>query len=147
VKADYCRLNQMKAGNKLKFCRMSLEDAISKRREVQEFVSMVEVCCRGKSSFKDAFSLTYQGLPPSVWKNWESAIIHQIPEKGNQPLVSYRQGGDDFLLTDYGHGAFDLNYRCRAVALYQKLKENKGNVSFPKETHTGMACGNCKFSP
>ena len=30
----------MKAGNKLKFCRVSLEDAISKRREVEEFVSM-----------------------------------------------------------------------------------------------------------
>jgi urea carboxylase len=52
-----------------------------------------------------------------------------------------------FILIDYGHGAFDLNYRCRAVALYQKLKENKGDISFPKEMHTGMACGNCKFSP
>ena len=148
VKADYWRLGQMKAGNKLKFCRVSLEDAIARRREVEEFVGMVEACCLGKSSFKDAFPLKYQGLPPSVQsKNWGSAIIHQIPEKGNQPLVSYRQGGDDFILIDYGHGAFDLNYRCRAVALYQKLKENKGDISFPKEMHTGMACGNCQFSP
>jgi len=75
-------------------------------------------------------------------KDWGSAVIHQIPEKGNQPLVSYRQGGDDFILIDYGYGAFDLNYRCRAVALYQKLKEQKGDISFPDGMHTGMACGN-----
>jgi urea carboxylase len=146
VKAEYWRLGQMKAGNKLKFCRVSLEDAVAKRREVEEFVSMVETCCSGKSSFEDAFPLKYQGLPPSVQsKNWGCAVIHQIPEKGNQPLVSYRQGGDDFILIDYGHGAFDLNYRCRAVALYQKLKESKGDISFPKEMHTGMACGNCEL--
>ena len=145
VKADYWRLGQMKAGNKLKFCRVSLEDAIAKRREVEEFVGTVEACCRGKSSFEDAFPLKYQGMPPSVQsKSWGPAIIHQIPEKGNQPLVSYRQGGDDFILVDYGHGAFNLNYRCRAVALYQKLKDNKGDITFPKEMHTGMACGNCK---
>jgi hypothetical protein len=59
VKADYWRLGQMKAGNKLKFCRVSLEDAIAKRREVEEFVNMAEVCCRGKSSFEDAFPLMY----------------------------------------------------------------------------------------
>lgn len=145
VKADFWRLGQMKAGNKLKFCRVSLQDATAKRREVEEFVSIVQACCSGKSSFEDAFPLKYQGLPPSVKsKDWGSAIIHQIPENGNQPLVSYRQGGDDFILIDYGHGAFDLNYRCRAVALYQKLKENKGDISFPEGMHTGMACGNCE---
>lgn len=58
-------------------------------------------------------------------------------------FVSYRQGADDFLLIDYGHGAFNLNYRCRAVELYRKLKELKGGISFEKGTlHTGMACGN-----
>lgn len=148
VKADYWRLGQMKAGNKLKFVRVSLDDAIAKRREVEEFVSMVEACCRAKSSFEDAFPLNYQGLPPSAHsKSWGAAIIHQIPEKGNQPLVTYRQGGDDFILIDYGHGAFDLNYRCRAVALYQKLKANKGDITFPNAMHTGMACGNCKPHP
>ena len=35
-------------------------------------------------------------------------------------------------MIDYEYEAFDLNYRCEAVALYQKLKENKGDISFPK---------------
>lgn len=65
-----------------------------------------------------------------------------MEENGNQPLASYRQGGDDFILVDYGHGAFDLNYRCRAVALYQKLREASGDITFSSGLHTGMACGN-----
>ena len=148
VKADYWRLGQMKAGNGLKFRRVSLDDALAKRREVEEFLDMVKACCSGKSTWEDAFPLKYQGLPPSVKsQNWGSAVIHQIPEEGHQPLVSYRQGGDDFILIDYGHGSFDLNYRCRAVALYQKLKDARGEISFSNGMHTGMACGNCKFRP
>lgn len=142
IKADYWRLGQMKAGNTMRFNRVSLEDAIAKRREVEEFLTHVDRCCKGTASFEDAFPLRYQGLPPSSSRDWGSAIIHQIQEKGSQPLVSYRQGGDDFLLVDYGHGAFDLNYRCRAVALYKKLQEGTGDITFSSGLYTGMACGN-----
>lgn len=146
IKADYWRLGQMKAGNKLRFHRVSYEDAITKREEVENFLNRVHDCCsQGEgASFKDIAPLKYEGVPPSTEsKGWEPAIIHQIQEEGNQPLVSYRQGGDDFILIDYGHGAFDLNYRCRAVALYQKLRESTGEISFSNGAmHTGMACGN-----
>ena len=144
IKADYWRQGQMKAGNKLRFHRVSYQDAIAKRREVEEFLGSVAACCSGKMSFEDVPPVKYNGLPPSAdSKGWEKAVFHQIPEKGNQPLVSYRQGGDDFILIDYGHGAFNLNYRCRAVALYRKLKELKDDISFEKGAlHTGMACGN-----
>ncbi len=140
IKADYWRLGQMKAGNTMRFNRVSLTDAIAKRREVEEFLAYVDNCCKGRASFEDAFPLRYSGLPPSAeGGDWDSAIVHQIDEKGNQPLVSYRQGGDDFILIDYGHGAFDLNYRCRAVALYQKLREASGEITFSSGLHTGMA--------
>ena len=147
VKADYWRLGQMKAGNKLKFVRVSYDEAIAKRNEVEEFLEQIDKCCKGKANWDDTFPLNYDGQPPSA-KNADSrgkAVVHQIPEEKNkhQPLVSYRQGGDDFIIIDYGHGAFDLNYRCRAVALYDKLKANKGDISFASGAlHTGMACGN-----
>ena len=146
VKADFWRLGQMKAGNNLKFKRVSYEDAMAKRREVEEFVDQIDKCCNGNANWDDTFKLKYEGLPPSTKSSsWGNAIIHQIEEdiKAHQPLVSYRQGGDDFILVDYGHGAFNLNYRCRAVALYEKLKRSKGDISFSNGTmHTGMACGN-----
>ncbi|EHY53480.1 hypothetical protein HRR83_003686 [Exophiala dermatitidis] len=144
VKADYWRMGQMKAGNKLRFRRISYEDAIALRKEVESFLERIHEACNGKAKFEDISPLKYEGLPPSTQnKGWERAVIHQIPEKGNQPLVSYRQGGDDFILIDYGHGSFDLNYRCRAVALYRKLKEGRGEISFENGVlHTGMASGN-----
>lgn len=141
VKADFWRFGQMKAGNKLHFVRSSYADAIAKRKEVEEYLDKVDGACKGNGSFADIKPLSYDGLSPS--KQPEKAIVHQIPEKGNNPLVSYRQGGDDFILVDYGHGAFNLNYRCRAVALYRKLKELKGDISFDSGSiKTGMACGN-----
>ena len=147
VKADFWRLGQMKAGNKLKFVRVSYEEAIAKRKEVEEHLDQIDKCCKEEAGWEDTFPLNYEGLPPSA-KDVSSAgkaVVHQIPENksSHQPLVSYRQGGDDFLVIDYGHGAFDLNYRCRAVALYDKLKENKGGISFESGALlTGMACGN-----
>ncbi|KAK4949830.1 hypothetical protein LTR10_011672 [Elasticomyces elasticus] len=144
VKADYWRLGQMKAGNKLRFRRVSYQDAVAKRNEVEEFLTAVHEACNGKGSLEDISPVKYEGLPPSTTSNgWEKAVIHQIAEKGNQPLTSYRQGGDDFILVDYGHGSFDLNYRCRAVALYRKLKESSGDLSFSNGTMlTGTPCGN-----
>lgn len=87
-------MGQMKAGNKLRFHRISYEDAIAKRKAVEEFLDLIEKCCQGKSSFEDAFPLEYRGLPPSAEsKTWGQAIVHQIREEGSQPLVTYRQGG------------------------------------------------------
>ena len=141
VKADYWRFGQMKAGNKLKFVRASYDDAITKRKEVEKFLSDVAEACAAGGKFDNIESPSYDNMATS--QKTEKAIIHQIEEKGNSPLVSYRQGGDDFILIDYGHGAFNLNYRCRSVALYRKLKEQKGDISFTNGTlHTGMACGN-----
>ena len=143
-KAEFWRLGQMKAGNKLRFKRISYDDAITKRQEVEAFLDAIEACCKALSGFDMVKALEYGELPRSHnTMQWDLAIIHRIPEKGNQPLVNYRQGADDFILIDYGHGSFDLNYRCRAVALYRKLQELKGDVSFEQSTlHTGMACGN-----
>lgn len=144
VKADWWRMGQMKAGNKLRFHRVSYEDAIAKRKEIEDFINGVESCCQGQGKFENINPLNYKKLPPSAKnKTWEKAVVHQIEEKGNQPLVSYRQGGDDFLLVDYGHGSFNLNYRCRAVTLYTKLKEGKGKISFDDGgLFVCMPCGN-----
>ena len=140
-KADFWRLGQMKAGNKLKFHHVSYDDAIAKRKEVEDFLDTIDGCSKAQSSFENVKPLEYGKLPSSTWR--KSAIIHQIPENEKQPLVTYRQGGDDFILIDYGYGSFNLNYRCRAVALYRKLKESGGMVSFNNGTlHTGMTCGN-----
>lgn len=143
-KADYWRLGQMKAGNKVRFNRVSYADAIARREEVETFLDSIYACCKSESNFNSVIPLQYQErLPFNAIKGWGPSTIRRIPEEGKQPLVTYRQGADDFILVDYGNGLFDLNYRCRAVALYQKLKESQGEISFSTGTlHAGMACGN-----
>ncbi|KAL8770620.1 MAG: hypothetical protein Q9209_003688 [Squamulea sp. 1 TL-2023] len=49
-----------------------------------------------------------------------------------QPRTMYRQGGDDYLLVEYGEGSFDLNHRCRVIALTKALRESPGDISFSK---------------
>lgn len=91
VKADWWRLGQMKAGNSLRFWRTSVEDALRKRRDVESFVTAVDRCCQGIDEFSKVEPLTYEISPPPTPESHGKAIIHQIDEKGAQPLVSYRQ--------------------------------------------------------
>ena len=143
-KAEFWRLGQLKAGNKLRFRRASYEEAIAKRREVEGFLDAIAECCKTDSGFDSLKPLKYSDLPfQDSIESRESAIVHQVEEKDAQPLVTYRQGADDFILVDYGHGSFDLNYRCRAVTLLRKLRALEGDMSFANGAlHTGMACGN-----
>ena len=144
VKADFWRLGQMKAGNSLRFRPVSYDNAVRKRKEVEIFLERIQACCAGKDDFSKVSPISY---PESLSAPEETAIgnavVHKIEEKGEQPLVSYRQGGDDFLLIDYGHGNFDLNFRCRAVALDKALHEGDGDVSFKNGALVStMPCGN-----
>jgi urea carboxylase len=145
IKAEYWRPCQMKAGNTMRCHRVSLKNAIAKRHEVEEFLAHVDDCCKAKASFEDAFPLKYSGLPPfAESKGWGSAIVHQIDEQGDQPVATYRQGGDDFLLIDYGHGAFDLNFRCRTVAQEEmdgRGRERKTLERWNREKEEGKVSG------
>lgn len=146
VKAEYWRLGQMKAGNTLRYRRVSPADAIAIRRTHEEFIDLIASCCAGKANFDNVPPLDLE-FPKSV-KSEEcgSAIVHRIEEKGNQPLVSYRQGADDYMLIDYGHGAFDLNHRCRVTALIKALRESKGEISFSTGLIGTVGCGNCSYA-
>ncbi|KAH3255526.1 hypothetical protein KXW23_009426 [Aspergillus fumigatus] len=123
VKADLWKLGQVKAGDTLKFRAVSLADALEARRDLES----VKVL---------------RGMPPEqTAKTRGKGVVHRIEEQGNQPLVSYRQGGDDYLLIDYGHGSFDLNHRCRVTALKKALNEGK-EISFSNGLISMIGCGN-----
>lgn len=143
IKADYWRLGQMKAGDALRYQRVSLADAIALRKKVEGFLDQIDACCSGKESFSSVAPLKYPAtLPSTDSKDWGTALVHQVPERDGQPLVSYRQGGDDYMLIDYGHGAFDLNHRCRTTALIKALREGKGDITFSNGLLSTVGCGN-----
>lgn len=92
IKADYWRLGQMKAGDSMKYHRVSLEDALKVRKMVDGFIDRVAEVCAGKSDFTGMEPLDYSTLPPSVLSGeYDKAIIRQIEAKGDQPRTLYRQ--------------------------------------------------------
>ena len=91
VKADLWKLGQVKSGDKIKYRAVSLEDAISSRKDTERFISEVVECCRNGGKLSDIAPMK-DTLPPELkGKSRGNGLVHQIQEKGNQPLASYRQ--------------------------------------------------------
>ena len=141
IKADYWRLGQIKAGDTIKYRRVSLEDALAIRKLVNDFILSVGRACKGEGSFKDIMPLDYSLLPASSMSDKLGiAVLHRVEAKGNQPQTLYRQGADDYLLVEYGSGNFDLNHRCRVTALTKALREATGSISFSTGLVNTVGC-------
>lgn len=92
IKADYWRLGQMKAGDTMRYHRVSLEDALKMRQRVNGFIDGVAQACSDNGSFAGVEPLDYSELPSSTSSgNYGKATVHTIEAKGNQPQTSYRQ--------------------------------------------------------
>lgn len=142
IKGEYWRMGQMKAGDALKYKRVSLEDAIALRQRVEGFIDAIGSACVS-NSFDNVSPLEYGNEAESTKSgSYGTALVHNLPETSETPLVSYRQGGDDFILIDYGHGAFDLNHRCRATSLIKALRTGTGSITFDSGLVSTVGCGN-----
>ncbi|KAL4893788.1 allophanate hydrolase subunit 2-domain-containing protein [Aspergillus ambiguus] len=142
VKADLWKLGQIKAGDTLKYRATALEDAIAARKSIEEFIQDISQCCYNQGDF-NAIKPMETSLPRELpAKERGTGVVRQIQETGRQPLVSYRQGGDDYLLIDYGTGSFDLNHRCRATALKNALYQATGDITFSNGLISTVGCGN-----
>lgn len=113
IRADWWKLGQIKAGDTMKYVRVSLEEALMLRRAVNEYLEGIHAGIQqGSFGNLEPLELTYS---PSG--DFGKAVIWERGPQGNQPQVRYRQGGDDYLLVEYGNEQFDLNHRCRVTAL------------------------------
>lgn len=147
IKAEHWRLGQMKAGDTMQYLRVSLEDALATRRRFNEFVDAIGKACSGEGDFAAIGALDYSNMPTSMTLsssagNHGKAIVRHIEDKGSQPRTLYRQGGDDYLLVEYGDGKFDLNHRCRVTALAKALNELNSDVCFSGGLVNTVGCCN-----
>lgn len=141
VKADFWKMGQMKAGDTMQFHRVSLNDALTLREEIDTYIDEIASACSRDGSFDIIASLNYSDLPPSTLAcDYGKAIVYEIQAKGDQPLTRYRQGADDYLLVEYGHGTLDLNHRCRVTALVKSLKESNSDISFSRGLTNTVGC-------
>ncbi|KAK8015770.1 urea carboxylase [Apiospora marii] len=137
IKADYWKVGQLRSGDKVRFRPVSLDEALSARRAQEEFVAAVAKRLEvpgGESDGSDLGAvvrpLENGVLHSSMGDKPEPALLMVLEETETRPRVSYRQGGDDYLLVDYGHGSFDINHKCRTTALKRKLEAGTGAIRF-----------------
>ncbi|KAI9737373.1 MAG: hypothetical protein M1834_009527 [Cirrosporium novae-zelandiae] len=143
VKGEFWRLGQVKAGDTLKYREVSLADALVVRATVEKYIDGVAKCCLRNTGWNEVLRLDYNELISSTSsKGAKKGVIRKLEATEARPVVSYRQGGDDFLQVEYGVGMFDLNHTCRATALNKTLKESKGPISFSTGITNTVVCGN-----
>ena len=111
VQAELWKMGQLKAGDKIRFKRLTQHEA----RQL-ELAQNAEVTTLTPASNVAIKATTAQSFTP---------ILGEITETETQVKVVYRQAGDKYLLVEYGPLVLDLTLRFRIHALMQWLeKEN-----------------------
>jgi urea carboxylase len=108
VQAELWKMGQLKAGDKIRFKRLS--QAHAAEMETAQNVQIASLA----------------GIPvelPSISTTTFSPILGEMAETENQIKVVYRQAGDKYLLVEYGPLVLDLNLRFRVHALMQWLEK------------------------
>ena len=105
VAAEIWKMGQLKAGDLVRFRRLSSDQAERLRLQVEECV--------------ETLTGTLPALPAT---EEEDAVISSRSAANGAPAVVCRADGDRYLLIEYGPNVLDLNLRFRVHALEQQLR-------------------------
>ena len=136
IKADWWKIGQLKAGNTMQYKRVSLDEALALRKQLSDYLDAVASGIR-MNKF-DGVKPLDQEFEPSG--HFGKAVIWEREASGNFPQVRYRQGGDDFLLVEYGNEHFDINHRCRVTALEKAVTASDAPSWLKENLFTTVGC-------
>jgi urea carboxylase len=112
VKAELWKLGQLRPDDRVRFRRMSVEEAVAAEQAHEQV-------CEGTSCGDD----TALGPDrPAAPLTADSPILASLPARGGAPAVVYRRAGDKYLLIEYGPLVLDLELRFRVHALMLRLE-------------------------
>ena len=117
IKAELWKMGQLKAGDKLRFIRLTQIDAM--RREQQQNIEIETLTSVDK--LVPDIQLTNTQLEDAQHQ-LTSPILAEIAESPHQVKVVYRQAGDHYVLVEYGPLMLDLSLRFRVHALMEWLE-------------------------
>ncbi|KJZ73146.1 hypothetical protein HIM_07530 [Hirsutella minnesotensis 3608] len=144
IKADFWKLGQLRAGDRVTFKAVSLEAALLQRRRHDDFLEYLTLAVRDKS-WDNAVPFD-SGISSDELADPDSDVVQLLDETSTRPKVSYRAGGDDYILVDYADGSFDLNYKCRVTVLQRLIESSSGSMSLKAKSKQGainnmVGCG------
>ena len=111
VQAELWKVGQLKPGDKVRFARLSLQQALALAAEQQSVIATLTRTQEKTSS-----------VPNRVG---DDAVIHHLEKNHDNVGVTYRMAGDAYLLIEYGPLVLDLNLRFRVHALMEALQAQK----------------------
>lgn len=120
ISGDWWKMGQIRPGDTVRFHRVGLETARHARKTHDEFISGVASALKN-GAWQDVVGINHV-LGPAAAHRDASDVLGALQPTGTRPQVSYRAGGDRFLLVDYGTGKADLNHKCRALMLKKALE-------------------------
>ncbi|KAM4056328.1 carboxyltransferase domain-containing protein [Hirsutella rhossiliensis] len=146
IKADMWKMGQLRAGDRVRFRRVGLQAALAQRRRHDDFLqSLASAVSSGLWEDVVAFDSHSLGAEAT---DADQDLVRVLETTSSRPMVSYRAGGDDYLLVDYGDGKCDLNHKCRATALQRHIDDRASGIVSPQtRTKEGavvnmVGCGN-----
>ncbi|KAF9884998.1 hypothetical protein FE257_000821 [Aspergillus nanangensis] len=141
ISADLWKIGQLQPGSTLTFHRVSLTTALDSRRQVDNYLTSL-----GQAIISQDFvNVTAIGGVLDRYTGsrcTDPAIVRRLDASDGTPSVTYRQGGDNYLLVEYGYGTFDLNHKCRATTLDRALRTaTNGEITFQTWLINTVGCG------
>lgn len=107
ISADLWKLGQLRAGDKIHFIPVSIDDAVA-----------IEKTQNANLKNLQTTEINWHVRKPT------SPIVAQLPKEIFGEHIVYRAAGDHFLLVEYGALELDIKLRFRAHALMQWLQKN-----------------------
>jgi len=113
VKGELWKVGQVKPGDKIRFVRMSFDEALNLEQAQDAAIAALSPLPK------------LEPVPaPEPSHGLSGCILASLAPAGSRPLVTYRQAGDKYILLEYGDNILELSLRLRVHALMEVLKAN-----------------------
>jgi urea carboxylase len=116
VKSELWKLGQLRANNRVRFKRLSADDALQAELAQEAMIATLGTphmsTLRGPARVR-----IFHAMPAVRDLDADTPILASVPARDTRPAVVYRRAGDKNLLVEYGPLILDLELRLRVHAL------------------------------
>ncbi|CDL82374.1 urea carboxylase [Xenorhabdus szentirmaii] len=112
AKAELWKVGQVKAGDRILFHPISIEEALALEEHQNRCISTLQL--NSPPTFN----------PPSLAPEdrTSATVLAELDMTDSRPAVVYRQAGDNYILIEYGDNVLNLGLRLRVHLLMEKLE-------------------------
>jgi urea carboxylase len=122
VKSELWKLGQLRANNRVRFRRLSADDALQAELAQEAMIATLGTPAKSTPRSGPGRERIFRALPPVREVDADTPILASVPARDTRPAVVYRRAGDKNLLVEYGPLILDLELRLRVHALMSWLQ-------------------------